>query len=245
MLTISEKLAFAFYGICSILLQLTEGFILPRGEKVESSPGNSVFIAGRCLCFLRLVKCGDVSPSVSETWQHVCKAQVTVTGSHPSFNVKVLFVGYSKSELTLIFKTLILWQGKALFEVFKQLIDTSQQDPLTKSRISPSLGQALCQCLKNITSSENALTGFCLCSIRATWKRVPCVSTLCTPSEEFNKLLKSAFFFLVNFFNGTHFIHRGGGLGDTVEDCGHFKLRGRQITNNHAADLLSNVVTQA
>ena len=136
MLTISEKLVFAFYGICSILLQLTEGFILPRGEKVESSPGNSMFIAGRCLCFLRLVKCGDMFPSVSENWQYVYKAQVTGTGSHPSLNIKVLFVGYSKSELTLIFKNLILWQGKELFEVFKQLIDTSQQDPIAKSRIS-------------------------------------------------------------------------------------------------------------
>ena len=199
MLTISEKLAFAFYGICSILLQLTKGLILPRGEKVESSPGNSMFIAGRCLCFLSLGKCGDLFPSVSENWHYVYKIQVTVTGSHPSLNIKVLFVGYSKSELTVIFKNLISWQGKELFEVFKQLIDTSQQDPLTKSRISLSLGQPFCQHLNNITSSETALTGFCLCSIRATCKLVPCVSTLCTPSEEFNKLLKSAVF-LVNFF---------------------------------------------
>lgn len=126
-----------------------------------------------------------------ENWLYVYKARLTRTGSHPSLNIKVLFVGYSKSELTVIFKNLILWQGKDLFEVFKQLIDTSQQDPSTKSRISLSLGQAFCQCLNNIKSSES-IYSFCLCGIRATWRPVLCVSTLCTPSKEFNKLLKSA-----------------------------------------------------
>ena len=154
-------------------------------------------------------------PSVSKNWLYVYKARLTGTGSHPSLNIKVLFVGYSKSELTVFFKNLILWQGKDLFEVFKQLIDTSQQDPSTKSRISLSLGQAFCQCLNNIMSSEKAFTA----SVYVASEPPEDLSSVFPPSVH---LLKSSInywkvlFFVVNFFNGMHFIHRGGGWGTHV-----------------------------